>query len=87
VPVLYFLLAAAFFFRRSAQRFFIISEIRLLPFALRCLCFGRWLAGSRIALAAPFLESPSSAVMALSIRVLSAFSSETISAIVKFSSL
>src|SRR5665213_3369968 len=43
-------------------------------------------AASSVSLADPFFESPSSADMALSIRVLSAFNSETISAMLKFSS-
>jgi hypothetical protein len=68
------------FFRRSLQRFFISSDRRFLPAAVRPPRF--WATGALacLGLALPFGESPSRAVMARSILVLSDFNSETISA-------
>ena len=69
-----YLLLAAAFLRRSAQRFFIISEIRFLPAALRCRTFGSlpiWRVVVR--LPTPSDETPSSAEIALLMRVRSSF--------------
>lgn len=80
------------FFHRSAHLFFINSDNRLLPSGVkRCPRFSarpatRWRAAAPVA---PFGNIPSKAPMTSSIRLLSALSSETISAMFKleFSSL
>jgi hypothetical protein len=78
----------AAFFRRSAHRFFISSDNRFLPSALKRCRFGLTLpAPTWLRAAAPLLETPSSAEMALSIRVFSARNSETICSIFKLPSL
>ena len=73
------------FFRRSAQRFFIISDNRFRPAALKWPRFRvRMLPRDRVPLGTPFGDRPSRDAMARSIRVLSVFSSEIIVAILNF---
>jgi hypothetical protein len=75
----------AVFFRRSAQRFFIISDNRFRPAALKWPRFlVRMLPRDCVPLGAPVGDRPSRDAMARSIRILSAFNSETIAAMFNF---